>query len=406
MASHRSSSHRRTGLQALITAVAVALAGLVAVSGPANADETIVTPTVAQPSSSDQAKLAWIEAARGAEQLNESVLLAQQNVTAQQANAAAAQVAADATLADIATADAQVAAADAAVGVFQPKLDAFANASLKGARLSSLSSLLTADSADDYLDQVTALDQVAGDTLDTMSAAKDAKAVADAAKAAAEAVRLTAQQAADAAAAAVITAQQAADDLVAQQAALQASIATFEELYTSLSLSERGAALEDFENSNLSPEAQARLAEQADQRAAAGITDADIEVNVTELSVKLAPDTAAGIAVAAALTRRGLPYVWGATGPDSFDCSGLMLWAWAQAGVSIPRTSSEQSTLPEVPLDQLQPGDLVTFYSPVSHVGMYIGNGLVLHASMPGVPIKVVPLDKAGPDATGHHVPR
>jgi cell wall-associated NlpC family hydrolase len=62
--------------------------------------------------------------------------------------------------------------------------------------------------------------------------------------------------------------------------------------------------------------------------------------------------------------------------------------------------------LSEIPLDQLQIGDLVTFYSPVSHVGMYVGDGNVLHASMPGVPIKVVPLAAAGPNPTGHKVNR
>ena len=82
------------------------------------------------------------------------------------------------------------------------------------------------------------------------------------------------------------------------------------------------------------------------------------------------------------------------------------MWAWAQAGVEIPRNSAAQAGLPEVPLDELQPGDLVTFYSPVSHVGMYVGDGMVLHASMPGVPIKVVPLDAAGPNPTGHAVNR
>ena len=107
----------------------------------------------------------------------------------------------------------------------------------------------------------------------------------------------------------------------------------------------------------------------------------------------------AGIAVAAALSRQGLPYVWAAEGPDQFDCSSLMQWSWRQAGVEIPRNSAAQAGLPEIPLDELQPGDLVTYYSPVSHVGMYVGDGLVLHASMPGVPIKVVPLDAAGPNA-------
>jgi cell wall-associated NlpC family hydrolase len=87
-----------------------------------------------------------------------------------------------------------------------------------------------------------------------------------------------------------------------------------------------------------------------------------------------------------------MAYVYGAAGPDAFDCSGLTSWAWAQAGVSIPHSSAAQSGYPSVPLDQLQPGDLVTYYSPVSHVAMYIGNGQVVHAPHPGSSVEIVPL--------------
>lgn len=379
--------------QKLVTwATAVAVAVTMAFSGTA----------AAEPTNSDEAKAAWLQAARGAEELNQAVLTAQQTVVMQQAAAAAAQVAADATIGQVQAAADQVAAADATVAAYQPRLNAMATASLKGARMSSFRSLLTAGSADDYLDQITALDQVAGETLDTMAAAKSAKAVADSAKAAADAVRATAQQAVADAAAAVTAAQQAAADLAAQQATMKDTIVGYEQLYSSLSVAERGEALADFENSNLSPEAAATVAAEAAQRAALGITDA----NLSEMSVREAPDTAAAIAVAAALTRRGMPYVWGAVGPDSFDCSGLMMWAWAQAGIAIPRTSAEQAKLPVVPMDQLQPGDLITMYSPVSHVGMYIGHGLMMHASTAGTPLKVIAVAKAAPLRTGHRVPR
>jgi cell wall-associated NlpC family hydrolase len=251
-----------------------------------------------------------------------------------------------------------------------------------------------------------ALDRIAAGTLETMGAARAAKAVADAAKAAAVDAHAEAQRAVDEATAAVAAANQAKADAQAKKDALTEQILVYEQLYSSLSVAERGQALEAFEASNVSPEAQAILAEQAAQRAAAGITDALDDVTVSELAVRDAPDVVSGIAVAAALTRRGLPYVWGATGPRTFDCSGLMLWAWAQAGITIPRTSLAQSKLPLVPLDKLEPGDLVTYYSPVSHVGMYVGNGLVVHASMPGVPIRVVPMLKSGAKPTGHRVPR
>ena len=94
------------------------------------------------------------------------------------------------------------------------------------------------------------------------------------------------------------------------------------------------------------------------------------------------------------MSRRGKPYVYGATGPDSFDCSGLTQWAYAQAGISIPRTSSAQSQFgTPVPRSQLQPGDLVFFYSPVSHVGIYIGNNMMVHAPSSGDVVKVASLD-------------
>jgi len=108
--------------------------------------------------------------------------------------------------------------------------------------------------------------------------------------------------------------------------------------------------------------------------------------------------------VAAALSKEGGRYVYGAAGPDAFDCSGLTSWAWAQAGVSIPRTSSGQAGLPSVPLSQLQPGDLVTYYSPVSHVAMYIGNGQVIHASTESRPILITSVTGAGPNPSGHRV--
>ncbi len=96
----------------------------------------------------------------------------------------------------------------------------------------------------------------------------------------------------------------------------------------------------------------------------------------------------------AALTRIGAPYGWGATGPDAFDCSGLMVWAYQQLGKSIPRTSQAQiSGGTSVPIDQLQPGDIVGYYPGVTHVGMYIGNGQIVHASTYGVPVQVVPVD-------------
>ena len=95
---------------------------------------------------------------------------------------------------------------------------------------------------------------------------------------------------------------------------------------------------------------------------------------------------AAGRAVAAAYSQLGVPYKFATSSPGvSFDCSGLTSWAWSQAGVSIPRTSQEQwAGLPHVPLDQIQPGDLIFYYSDVHHVAIYVGNNTVIHAPFTG----------------------
>lgn len=101
----------------------------------------------------------------------------------------------------------------------------------------------------------------------------------------------------------------------------------------------------------------------------------------------------AAAAVAAARSALGRPYVWGANGPTGFDCSGLMQWSYAQAGVALPRTSQAQRYAGrQVPLSQAQPGDLVTYRSDASHVGMYAGNGQVIHAPYPGAPVRYDPV--------------
>lgn len=99
-------------------------------------------------------------------------------------------------------------------------------------------------------------------------------------------------------------------------------------------------------------------------------------------------------ALSEAQSKLGKPYVWGADGPNAFDCSGLMKWAFEQVGKELPRSSSAQSEVGEsVSKDELKPGDMVFFYSPVSHVGFYMGNGKILHASEEGEPVKISEMD-------------
>ena len=109
--------------------------------------------------------------------------------------------------------------------------------------------------------------------------------------------------------------------------------------------------------------------------------------------IKIAPPSRGSVALAAAMGVKGTPYVWGGTSTRGFDCSGLVLWSFKKAGINLPRTSSAQSGIGQpVSRTNLQPGDVVFFYSPVSHVGIYVGNGMVVHSPETGDVVKISPL--------------
>ena len=100
------------------------------------------------------------------------------------------------------------------------------------------------------------------------------------------------------------------------------------------------------------------------------------------------------VALRYALSKRGDPYVWGAAGPSAFDCSGLVMWAYAQEGISLPHyTGSQWNSGMHISRDQLQPGDLVFFFADISHVGLYLGNGLMVDAPSFGQTVQVQPID-------------
>ncbi|GAB2879763.1 C40 family peptidase [Myroides odoratimimus subsp. xuanwuensis] len=110
----------------------------------------------------------------------------------------------------------------------------------------------------------------------------------------------------------------------------------------------------------------------------------------TRLPVDVPASGRAGAAIQYAMAQVGDSYVYGAAGPSAFDCSGLTMMAWAQAGVGLPHSSSAQSASgTRVSSDALQPGDLVFYYSPISHVGLYIGNGQIVHAANPSTGVAV-----------------
>jgi cell wall-associated NlpC family hydrolase len=112
------------------------------------------------------------------------------------------------------------------------------------------------------------------------------------------------------------------------------------------------------------------------------------------------PNSQINAMLAAALSRKGLPYVWGGDGPDVFDCSGLVQWSFAQAGITMPRVAADQAlTGPAVPVSELRPGDLLFYHTDptdpgyISHVAIYLGNGWMIQAPEPGEDVEVVPAD-------------
>lgn len=112
--------------------------------------------------------------------------------------------------------------------------------------------------------------------------------------------------------------------------------------------------------------------------------------STTRLPSSVPASGRAAAAVSYAMAQVGDAYVYGATGDNAFDCSGLTMRAWGAAGVGLPHSSSAQyGSGPHISASSLQPGDLVFYYTPISHVGMYIGNGLIVHAANPGTGVAV-----------------
>ena len=124
-----------------------------------------------------------------------------------------------------------------------------------------------------------------------------------------------------------------------------------------------------------------------------GTTSSSGQSGATPMAYTGPTGTQADKAVAFAYAQLGKPYVYGATGPDSYDCSGLVQAAWAAAGVSIPRTTFEQwDSLPHIPVSQMVPGDLV-IYDGEGHVAIYVGNGYIIDAPQTGLDVEKIPMD-------------
>jgi cell wall-associated NlpC family hydrolase len=321
--------------------VVLALAGVLGV---------LVSTVPAQAAPSTPAEAAALVAARGheleviSEQFNE----ARETLAAQQA---AAQVAA-----------ASLEQATATLASAQEHVRGLARSAYTGEGLGSFQALMTSDSADDFVDRMATLQLVAGHQNGILAEAAGANVAAAGAQAAAQ------QAAAEA--------QASFDEVAAQQAELQKQVAEYQAVYDRLSAAEQRAA------ADASHDRASRSAEREPAAVSGPV---------------VAASEAAQIAVDTAMAQRGKPYVWAASGPGSFDCSGLTSYAYRAAGVGLPHSSAMQSKIGQsIPRAQLQPGDLVFFYSPVSHVGIYIGNGQMVHAPTSGDVVKVASVDAMG----------
>ncbi|MGH3980166.1 MAG: NlpC/P60 family protein [Pseudonocardiaceae bacterium] len=234
---------------------------------------------------------------------------------------------------------------------FRGQVDRLANASFQGARLNQLSALLVSDSPDEFLAQMSALDLLATDRNQAMNGLTAA-------------VRQARQ------------AEQAANDAATRAVAAEHDAARLE--------GDLARAREDMDRQI--GVVQGRLDELTAEERESYTSD-----GLTDFALGQLPLGAAGEAVQAALSKQGSSYSWGADGPESFDCSGLTSWAYDQAGVSLPRSSQEQAQVGRsVSRSELQPGDLVALYSPVSHIGLYVADGQYVHAPQSGDVVKVV----------------
>src|SRR4051794_22133939 len=250
---------------------------------------------------------------------------------------------------------AQVGTAEAALTTAREQVREVARSAYTGDRLSTLEAMLSSSSTDEMMDRVGTLGVIADHHTEVLAAAQSADD--------------TAKQAQDTAAKAAADAQAQLDRVTAQQDDLNAQIADYQALYERLDAEEQAAS-----------RAEAERAHAAEQAAAAD-TDA-----VGSAPRPPAPPSggapagpivggsgAAQAAVSTALAQVGDPYVWAAAGPNSFDCSGLVQYAYASAGISLPHSSKGQASMGRtVSRADLQPGDVLGFYSPVSHVGIYI----------------------------------
>ncbi|HYR16731.1 MAG TPA: peptidoglycan hydrolase RipC [Mycobacterium sp.] len=321
------------------------------------------------------------ELSRQAEQTTEAMHSAQLDLN----NKLAVQQAADAKH----TADAAaVESTKSQLATFQSSVDKLAAAQYMGGRTDGMDAMLTATSPQGLIDQLAVQRVMAAEMSAQMKSYRDIGQQA----------ALAEDASANSAAEAKTAAEQAAAvraDLQSKQSRLQLQIAVVKGQYLALTPNQREALAAM--PPPPAPPAPDALPPADDPGVLAappgGIPPGDM-APPGGVQGGGAPEAAA--VIQAALSRIGSPYSWGGSGPNAFDCSGLVMWSFQQAGIALPHSSQAlaQGGQP-VAQDQMQPGDLVTYYSDASHVAIYIGDGMMVHASTYGTPVRVAPVDNA-----------
>jgi cell wall-associated NlpC family hydrolase len=365
-------------VRALTRSIFGMLAGLTVLSG------ALAASTAADPAEDAMAKLN--ELSRQAEQTTEAMHSAQLDLNEK----LAAQRTAEKKHADD---QAAVDGAKARLATFQTAVNKLAAATYMGGRVDGMEAMLTAESPQGLIDKM-AMQRLMATQMRTQMAGYRV-----AGEQTAKAEQVSAKSAADAKSAAEQAAAVRAS-LQSKQSQLQVQIAVVKSQYMSLSPGQRTA-----------------LADPGPVPAAAPVPGApDALPPGTPPPAGQAPGEApppggmpgpqlGGVGggdratvVQAALTQVGSSYVWGGAAPGGFDCSGLVMWAFQQAGISLPHSSQALAHGGQpVAMSDLQPGDVLTFYSDASHTGIYVGDGMMIHSSTYGQPVRVVPMGAGGP---------
>ncbi|MBA2322656.1 MAG: C40 family peptidase [Pseudonocardiales bacterium] len=314
----------------LLASILFAMVTLTVVGAPVYADPE------PPPSASDAAKQ-LAAAQREAEDLTEQWHQAQDTMDVKQNEAQRAQAAVE-------PARRGVQRAKANEEQFRVEVDPVVTEAYQAGRLDQLNVLITSDSPSDFLDQMTALDSFTADRLAVLNHMVELVSVSTKAQAEADGAAARATQAA-------AEAKASFTEIGVRRKQAEVHIDEAEKLLARLSPAEKAQ----------------RTRDEGDP-----------------LGVVLGGGKGA-LALKIAMTRMRMPYVWGATGDTTFDCSGLMYWAFKKVGITLPRSAAAQSAVGRpVSRSDLQPGDMVFFYNPVQHVGFYAGNGKVLNAVQTG----------------------